>query len=619
MRADPAAGSPSGLAPHVLPYGEDGLLLQLADLAAVRAVDAALRREPAAGVVDVVPAARTVLVRGDARTRRVWARTVRSVAATALARGAGDDGGAPRRVVEVPVVYDGPDLDEVAGLVGRSVHEVVARHLAGGPDGYRVAFGGFMPGFAYVVGLDPALHVPRRDTPRPRVPAGSVAVAGEFTAVYPAATPGGWRLLGTSPTRMFDPGRERSGAALLAPGDAVRFVRATPPAVHGGRAADPVTERGAHGATGPGDAVAERAADAVTERPAGAAPGTDPADGPVRALTVVAAGPLSLVEDRGRPGLADVGVPRGGAADPDAARAANRLVGNAADAAVLEVVLGGLVVTFGATTAVALTGAPAPADLDGRPVPHGVAVRVPAGATLALGTPPTGLRTWLAVRGGLDAAPVLGSRAHDQLSGLGPPPLRPGDVLPYATAFDGLPAAPDPLTAPDPPAAPDPLAARSPDPVPAAPPADRDAPRVRDAHAPQTAPPAVVGPPTVVAPPAVVDLPADDGPRLDHLDASGRAALRATVWTVSPASNRVAVRLDGPALTRAGAGELPSEGLVAGAVQVPHDGRPVLFGADHPVTGGYPVVAVLTRQGRARAAQLRPGDRVRLVAPPREG
>ncbi|MFC8192918.1 carboxyltransferase domain-containing protein [Cellulomonas sp. NPDC057328] len=590
MPADRGTAEPAARA-RVVPYGEDGVLLELADLAAVRAVDAALRAAAPGGVVDVVPAARTVLVRGRARTRADWSATVRAVALDALDQGQADTGG-PRRVVEIPVVHDGPDLDEVAALTGRSVAEVVARHLAGGPDGYRVAFGGFMPGFAYVVGLDPALHVPRRDSPRTRVPAGAVAVAGEFTAVYPAATPGGWRLIGTTTARMFDADRGRSGASLLAPGDAVRFVPAAPPRVRGaapGRADTAV----------PADA----AAPADTALPADTAPPVDTAaaappadDGPTRALTVVATGPLTLVQDLGRPGLADVGVPRSGAADPEEARAANRLVGNAADAAVLEVLLGGLVVTFGATTAVALSGAPAAAALDGRPVPHAAAVRAPAGSTLALAAPATGLRTWVAVRGGVDAVAVLGSRAHDQLSGLGPAPLQPGDVLAYGTAFDGLPVPPDPLMGV----------------APGAVTPDGDDGADGTPHAGAARHPAGV-------PDAVVDLPAHDGPRLDRLTDAGGDALWSTAWTVTPASNRVAVRLDGPPLTLAATGELPSEGLVAGAVQVPHDGRPVLFGPDHPVTGGYPVVAVLTRAGRARAAQLRPGDRVRLVRVPGTG
>ncbi|MCC2320607.1 5-oxoprolinase/urea amidolyase family protein [Cellulomonas xiejunii] len=559
---------------RLLPCGEDGVLVEVAGLAAVRALDAALRAAPVRDVVDVVPAARTVLVRGAARSRRTWAAAVARVAADAAARwddagaeGAGAAAGsglaaAGGRVVEVPVVYDGADLHDVADETGLSAEEVVGRHLVGGPDGYRVAFGGFAPGFAYVVGLDPRLHVPRLASPRTRVPTGAVAVAGEFTAVYPAASPGGWRLLGTTDVAMFDVARGREGAALLGPGDVVRFVRRSAPAVAaaaGARAAaapEPVT-------AGP-DA---RAAGAPTPRAVPAA----------RTLTVVATGPLTLVEDAGRPGLAAVGVPRSGAADPDALRRANRLVGNRADAAGLEVLLGGLVLRCDTTTAVAVTGARVAALIDGVLVPHATAVRAPAGSTLRLAAPRDGLRTWLAVRGGIDVPPVLGSRSADVLSGLGPAAVRPGDLLPLGAALDGLPE----------PALPGAAAGDGQDA------ADVDGPA------------------------AVVLLDASDGPRLDHLDGRSGADLWSTVWEVAAASNRVAVRLTGAPLTRATLGELASEGLVAGAVQVPHDGRPVLFGPDHPVTGGYPVVAVLTRAAQARAAQLRPGQQVRLrrVAP----
>ncbi|MCC2335527.1 urea amidolyase family protein [Cellulomonas wangsupingiae] len=543
--------------PRLLPYGDDGMLVEVDDLDAVRSLDRALRAALPPGVVDVVPAARTVLVRGDARRRAAWSAAV-AARATSGDRGSGTR---PDRVVDVPVVYDGEDLEDVARVTGLSVEEVVARHVAGGPKGYRVAFGGFAPGFAYVVGLDPRLHVPRLATPRTRVPAGAVAVAGEFTAVYPAASPGGWRLLGTTTVVMFDAVRGRDAAARLAPGDVVRFVRHRASAVVGAAPPAPLAP----------DADAGSAVRTRGEVAAGGPAGRSPAVG--GGVSVLATGPLVLVEDLGRPGLADVGVPRSGAADPAALRRANRLVGNRADAAGLEVVLGGLVLRVEVTTALAVTGAHAAADLDGVPVPHGAAIRAPAGATLTLAPPRSGLRSWVALRGGVGVPAVLGSRSADVLSGLGPAAVRAGDLLPLGRDVDGFPELPVPDGA--------------------------------------AADPAVGG--VAGHPGPVVVLPALDGPRLDRLDAPGRARLWSTVWAVSPASNRVAVRLAGEPLTRGVADELASEGLVAGAVQVPHDGRPLLFGADHPVTGGYPVVAVLTTAGRALAAQLQPGQRVRLT------
>ncbi|GCD18836.1 allophanate hydrolase [Cellulomonas algicola] len=225
---------------HVVPFGDDALLVEVADLAAVRRLDDALRRAREGtdasvwgAVVDQVPAATTVLLRTTpgvdvaalaAAVRRVW-RTARTADHTGDAEPADAHG---RRglgqVVELPVRYDGEDLTEVAALTRLTVAEVVQRH-AGAT--YTVAFGGFMPGFAYLVGLDPALRVPRRATPRERVPAGAVAIADEFAAVYPAATPGGWRLLGRCDVPLFDVAR--TPPALLTPGSRVRFVPESQP------------------------------------------------------------------------------------------------------------------------------------------------------------------------------------------------------------------------------------------------------------------------------------------------------------------------------------------------------------------------------------------------------
>ncbi|WP_421734849.1 5-oxoprolinase subunit B family protein [Cellulomonas sp.] len=206
-------------APRVLPYGDDAVLVELADLAEVRALDDAVRAaratDPeAAAIVDQVPAARTLLLRvrdgadaGSLPVERWWAGRTDAARETATTE------------VVLEVVYDGADLDDVARLAGLSVDDVIARHTGAQ---YTVAFGGFMPGFAYLVGLDPVLRVPRLDSPRERVPAGSVAIADEFSAVYPAATPGGWRLLGRCDVRLFDVDREPP--ALLQPGTRVRFT-----------------------------------------------------------------------------------------------------------------------------------------------------------------------------------------------------------------------------------------------------------------------------------------------------------------------------------------------------------------------------------------------------------
>ena len=193
------------------PAGDRALLLELAD------TDAAIRvarhlRDACPELTEVVPGHRTVLAVWDTRS---------DVDLAALAAGAFDDPSSPgpAQTFEIPVTYDGPDLAEVAALTHLSPEEVVVRHAR---SDYVVAFIGFAPGFAYLVGGDERLHVPRRDEPRERVPAGSVAVAGPYTGIYPREGPGGWRLLGRTTAMLFDPAREPP--AMLAPGDRVRLV-----------------------------------------------------------------------------------------------------------------------------------------------------------------------------------------------------------------------------------------------------------------------------------------------------------------------------------------------------------------------------------------------------------
>ncbi|HYN67322.1 MAG TPA: biotin-dependent carboxyltransferase family protein [Ornithinibacter sp.] len=289
------------------------------------------------------------------------------------------------------------------------------------------------------------------------------------------------------------------------------------------------------------------------------------------ALVVLATGPLVLVEDSGRPGLAAVGVGRSGAADRTAHRLGARLVGHPEDRAALEILLGGLTVRAVGRIIMAVTGAPAPATLDGRPVAHATLVEVPDGGVLTLAMPASGLRTYLTVRGGIDVPPVLGSRSTDTLSGLGPPAVMAGDVLPV-----GAPGARFPTVD----------------------------------HAPQHATTRQDGP---------VVLEVLPGPRPDWVGGgdTGLGGLLGVDRAVAGETDRVGLRLGGPPVRRAAArqgAELPTEGMVRGAVQVPPGGEPVVFLADHPVTGGYPVVGVLTASSCDRAAQLRPGEPVRLVA-----
>ncbi|MEO3975118.1 biotin-dependent carboxyltransferase family protein [Streptomyces sp. CAU 1734] len=282
-----------------------------------------------------------------------------------------------------------------------------------------------------------------------------------------------------------------------------------------------------------------------------------------RAIAVMRAGALTTVQDLGRPGHAHLGVPRSGALDPVSAGLVNRLVGNPESAAVLETTLTGCALRPRCAVTVAVGGAPCPVTVDGRPAAWGAPVRLAAGSLLTVGWAVSGVRTYLAFGGGIGVDPVLGSRSTDLLSGLGPPPLTDGMVLPLGT--------------------------------PAGPPGRID------------------GTVPWPAPPSELVLRIRLGPRADWFTGAALHTLTSRAYRVSATGNRIGLRTEGPALARARPGELPSEGMVLGALQVPPDGRPVIFLADHPTTGGYPVPAVADERDLPAAAQAVPGTPVRFT------
>ncbi|KAB1659555.1 5-oxoprolinase/urea amidolyase family protein [Pseudoclavibacter chungangensis] len=526
------------------PAGTAGVLIDCGDLDAALRVFTVLRAardEGALAVGEIVPAARTVLVvGGEARDpRRLVPKLRRLIEAGAAAA----EIGTSATETVIPVAYEGPDLGEVAALTGMSAQQVIERHAA---SEYTVAFTGFAPGFAYLSGGDPALEVPRRSTPRSRIEAGAVGLAGPFSGVYPRASPGGWQIIGRTDHAMWDTRREQP-AALLA-GGTVRF---RPEREHVSARADRTPER-------------------TTPPPPGAGP--DAATG-TPSLRVIDPGLQSLVEDAGRRGVSGMGVGASGTAVPRALGRANRLVGNRPGAAAVELAHGGFAVEAVATTVLALTGAERRGRVTGpsgtRAAPHETPFRLSTGERLELDAPRRGLRTVLAVRGGVLAPATLGSRSRDTLAGLGPEPLAAGDVI--AAGDDAVAA----VGAPEPP-------------VPTELPAAGEETTLR-----------------VVL-----------GPRDDWFDARALATFTGESWEVTPRSDRVGVRLAGTPLTRAEGyrdRELPSEGMVLGALQVPPDGQPVLFLADRPLTGGYPVIAVVHDDDLETAAQLVPGSRIRFT------
>lgn len=517
----------------VRPMGERAFLLEVDDLDDVLAVHAALAAARPRGVTDLVPAARTVLVRVDPRRLAVSAARTWALAAAAHAV---RDAEVESPLVELEVTYDGADLAETAALLGLDADGLVERHSRAH---WRVAFTGFAPGFGYLVSDDWTFDVPRLESPRTRVPAGSVGLAGRFAGAYPRETPGGWRLIGTTAARLFDP--ESASPALLAPGTRVRFRPA--PATRTGHLADA-------GGSAPDRPAPARSPDlATTAR----APG----------IRIVEPGLLATLQDLGRAGAASVGVAVSGALDRGALRTANRLLGNPEDAAGIEVTMGGLRAVAETDLWVAVTGAWGLVRLDGREVDPYQAHEWRAGAELHLDWFAHGARAYVAVRGGFDGPEVLGSRATDLLAGLGAGRLQAGDLVGVRNDAAA--------------------------PIPAVPPSPWGAPHDDE-----------------------LELELAPGPRADWFDPHALETLYDTVWTVSNAADRVGARLEGPELARRRTDELPSEGMVPGALQVPPSGRPTILLADGPVTGGYPVIAVVTDAALDLVAHARPGTRIRF-------
>lgn len=523
---------------RILTASDRALLVEAVDLDEAMRLNLAWEGLP--GVVERIPGARTVLVRFDPlRT------SARRLAETLEATEVNTEHVPHTREATVPVRYDGEDLDEVADLLGVSAEEVVNRHLAAE---WQVAFSGFAPGFGYTVSSDPLFDVPRRPSPRTRVPAGSVALAGHFTGVYPRESPGGWQLIGHTDAVMWD--IDRDPPALLSPGTLVRFERASRSVVTADTRA-------------PGRRMDDGSAPAVVPM--------SPSSASVShggAIEVVRPSLQLLVQDLGRFGHAALGVSASGAADRTALRDANRAVGNEPGAAVLESV-GGAVLRFRGDGVAAVTGAIGELTLTdaagvARPVPHGEPFATVGGDELTLGHPAQGLRYVIAVRGGILAPAALGSRSADTLAGLGPAPLAAGDVI--HTGVDApYPVDPHPL--------------------------QRDLPASGE----------------------LVELDITLGPRDDWFTPAALQTLTEQEWTVTPRSDRVGIRLHGDVpLEREVSGELPSEGAVNGAIQVPPDGQPVLFLPDHPLTGGYPIIGALTDRCLDLAGQLPPGARIRF-------
>jgi len=475
------------------------------------------------------------------------------------------------RLWEIPVCYEddlAPDLSDVAELTGLGTAEVVRLHC---DTEYLVYMLGFQIGYPYLASLPPQLRVPRLAKPRLKTPEGAVAIAGELTGIYSLASPGGWRVLGTTPVPLWD--LSWASPTLLEAGDRVRFVpvdraefgrmrqtRYLPPGFAAAQEARRQTGRGAGERTEEADLAG------------------DPA------LHVIHPGLLTTVQDLGRPGYWRYGLGPGGAMDRFALRVGNRLLGQAETAAALEVTAGG--VSFAASRDVSCVWASPGGQLRvaGRRMPAWTVVRAAAGQTIEVDWFADGARGYLCLGGGLAVPRVLGSRSTNlaaRFGGLDGRTLRAGDLL--ATCLRVSEAA-----------------------------AESDL-RHREGR---RADPAVIG--------ALYGRLADDPVRLGLVAGPQDSAFAQSVWQellaspyrVANESNRMGYRLEGPrvrALTDGGH-DIVSDGLTEGAVQVPGNGQPVLLMADHQTTGGYPKIGVVPAADLPIAAQIRPGRRVGFVA-----
>ncbi|KAJ5613651.1 hypothetical protein N7528_007305 [Penicillium herquei] len=511
------------------------MLIELANLEDTLALLASLQATPVTGIEEMVPAARTLLIRfqpHEVTAIQLATEISKRQLSTNLVRS--------NNLIEIPVCYDGEDLEHVADLTGLSVKEVIRRHTE---SEFTVAFCGFAPGFSYLVGGDPMLDVPRRKNPRTRIPAGSVAMAGSFSGVYPQSSPGGWQLIGTTSMEMWDSSRNPS--AFLQPGSRVRFLN-----TDGAKINMP---------SDPSKSISDQHTLPLPENCA--------------QLKIITAPFPALFQDFGRYGQSSQGVSASGVLDRPSFKAANRVVGNPVNTPCLEIMPGGF--SFESTARVVIGHAGAPClvtirDSKGhaRTVANLQPVAIEPGDIVTFGHAQAGVRCYLAVRGGFDVDEVLGSAATDTLANLGPKPVTADAVLklknsrsnlmsvsPYETCISALPEAGD-----------------------------------------------------------IVILDVILGPRTDWFTAKGLETFTQQQWTVTPDSSRVGIRLSGDkSIERESPDiELPSEGTVKGAIQVPHTGQPVLFLADHPLTGGYPVIGAVAEHHLDRLGQLPVNTKIRF-------
>lgn len=494
---------------HVLRYGDQGVYV---DLEVAHAPDRATRTLAYANVLRNRFPSADIVVGGGVITL-IGVVDVEKVSAALNETIVDDKTSLSHRNHIVPIVFDGPDVDDVANLLTMPREEIVESLVK---TDFLVELMGFLPGFGYLGQLDKRLMMPRRKNPRPRVPASSLGIAGEFAGIYPFVSPGGWHLLGRSVgPALFDAYRDEP--FLFAPGDHVRFESFV-------------------------------ATDVPAAEPNRAAVAMDALDKP--GFIVEFAPACATIQDVGRWGRLHAGLSASGPLDPDSFFAANLAVGNEPGEAAIEIPLGKLVLRAQHDLVVSVDGAEP--------------ISLKDGERFTLPENDRAVR-YLAFRGGIDVPNVLGSRSTllvARLGGFSGRPLRKGDIVPLSD-------------------------------------------RAVTELIPSDRTPIEMGKSTMIV--------VDPGPHRDRFPENALDVLLSATYSISTLGDRVGVRLDGPKIPRTGGDSALPVPMIRGAMQIATDGTPIVFGPDHPTTGGYPVLAVVRRSSWGSLARLRPGKTLRFI------
>lgn len=454
------------------------------------------------------------------------------------------------RLLRIPVIYGnnfGPDLQFVAEHNRLTTEEVIELHSS---TEYLVAMMGFSPGFPYLSGLPQELSVPRLPTPRVKIPAGSVGIAGTQTGIYPQDSPGGWRIIGWTPFNLFDP--DRDPPLILEIGDRVRFLRMMEEE-EARKLAKTLEESlilsQKHIKT-----------TSIKQKISASNIGT---------FTILKSGLFTTIQDHGRFGCESYGIPPSGAADKISMVLANKLVGNTGHEAVLEITLLGedVELLFNHPSLVALAGGKLTVKVNNKEMPLREGFTVKKGDVITLSDYVEGLRTYLAVSGGIQTPQFLESRStyvSGKFGGFQGRMIREGDMVPfiirddlksYRTSIDLSTLAQDFLTTQKP-----------------------------------------------------VKIRVVAGPQEDYFTLSGLNTFYNSEYEISSDSDRKGLRLTGPTIERQDVGEIVSDGTPPGSIQITGSGIPLIILNDGPTTGGYPKIGVVVTPDLDLLAQLRPGD-----------